>query len=83
MRVMVVSVNSSERGVRLRISVTSTVKVDTLRVVVVVVTVAKLKIYLVDVEVVGTVEIITGTWLEVGHYMVWYTRVVVVVERGQ
>jgi hypothetical protein len=50
-------------------------------VVVVVVTVAKLKIYLVDVEVVGTAEILTGTWLEVGHYTVWYTRVVVVVER--
>jgi len=56
------------------------VKVDTSRVVVVVVTVEKLKIYLVDVEVVGTVEIITGTWLEVGRNMAWYTRVVVVVE---
>ena len=77
--VMAVSVNFSGRGVRLPISGTSMVKVDTLRVVRVgervVVT---LLVYLVEV-VVDTVRVMTGTWLEVGRNTVWYTRVVVVV----
>ena len=83
MRVMVVSVNSSGREVRLPISGTSTVKVDTLRVAVVVVIVTNMKLYLVDVVVVGTVDNLEGIWLEVGRNTVWYTRVVVVVDRGQ
>ena len=55
-------------------------KVDTLRVAVVEVIVTKMKLYLVDVVVVGTVDIMTGIWLQVGRNTLWYTRVVVVVE---
>ena len=90
MRVMVVPVNSSEQGVRLRISGTSTVKVGTLRVVVQVVPMGPVGSSVVHpVEaVVGTAETITGTWVykmnnTVVHNTLWYTRVVAVVERGQ
>ena len=90
MRVMVVPVNSSGRGVRLRISGTSTAKVGTLRVAVRVVPVRPLGSSVVHpVEaVVGTVETITGTWVykmnnTVVHNMRYHIRAVVVVDRGQ
>ena len=90
MRVMVVPVNSSEQGVRLRISGTSTAKVGTLRVVVQVVPMGPLGSSVVHpVEaVVGTAETITGTWVykmknTVVHNTRYHIRVVAVVERGQ
>jgi hypothetical protein len=62
--VRVVSVNSSGREVRLRISEMSTVKVDTLRVVVVVVYITRVhhKVHLVE-AVVGMVQVSMGIWV--------------------
>ena len=77
--VMVVPVNFSGRRVRLPISGTSMVKVDTSRVVRVEErVVVTMLVYLVEV-VVDTVRVTTGTWVEVGRNTVWYTRAVVVV----
>jgi hypothetical protein len=62
--VRVVSVNSSVREVRLRISGTSTVKVGTLRVAAVVVYITRvyLGVYLVEV-VAGMVQMSMGIWV--------------------
>ena len=72
-----------EREVPIRISGTSTVTVVGLPVVEVAVIVTKMKLYPVDVVVVGTVKVIMGIWVQVYRNMAWYTRVVVVVEGGQ
>tara|TARA_Y100000389_G_C17270746_1_gene417829 strand:- start:118 stop:672 length:555 start_codon:yes stop_codon:yes gene_type:complete len=77
--VTVVPVNSSGREVLIRISGTSTVKVDTLRVVVVGVNDQVVLMVFPDVVVVDMDNLLVDIRPKVGRNTVWYTRAVVAV----